>query len=115
MPVAVSWTAAAVLHAGNAWFADGGTATRVIAAALVVAAVAGVPVLLLAGGQRSLLLAAVAGAVGVASWVLPLLVPGLGPARWDAWVFAAALFDGLTVRLAVFALRRAERAAHRPA
>ena len=111
-PVAISWAAAAAAHAGSAWF-DGhtSTTTQVIAVVLVSAAVAGVTLLLVAGGPRSLLLAVIAGAVGVLLWVLPLLAPGFGAAPWDLWAFVAALLDGLTARLAAFALRRAQPSA----
>lgn len=111
-PIAVSWVAAAAAHAGSAWVdSHTSTATQVTAAVLVLAAVAGVTLLLVAGGRRSLLLAVIAGATGVFLWVLPLLAPGFGAAPWEPWAFVAALLDGLTARLAAFALRRAEPSA----
>ena len=61
--------------------ADGDGAIRMVTAALVIAVVAGVPLVLFASVQRSQLLAAVVGAVGVASWFLPLVLPGLGTPR----------------------------------
>lgn len=107
-PVAVSWSAAATAYAVSAWFAgDTSTVMQVIATALVLVAVAGVPLLLAVGDRRSVLLAAIAGAIGVFLWILPLLVPGFGAAPWEPWAFMAALLHGLTARLAAFALRRA--------
>lgn len=112
--VATTWAAAAALHARNGLVAvDGVPGLRLLDASLIVAAVVGVALLFVAGGQRSLLFAAVTGAAGVAVWFAPLVVPGLAGPRVDLWSFGAALLDGLTVRLAVFNLRRVHRASQR--
>ena len=80
---------------------------RLVDGILVLAALVGVALLLLGrAGPRVLLFAAVAGAVGVASWFLPLMVGPTYISRFDPWDFGAVLVDALTVRLAVFNLHR---------
>jgi hypothetical protein len=113
--VAGVWTAAGAVHLfaalhdpapepAGAWIAV------LLAAAAVVGSVA-----LIAGARPgTLLAAAVLGAVGVASFLVPRVVPlpGFGdvPADWaDPWAFAGFLLDALVVRLAVFTLRRVDR------
>ena len=110
--VAAVWAASGVTHAVLAFRATavvGATVSTVLA----VAAAIGVIALLLDGRQGILLACAVAGAIGLASFVVPLLVPGFPEPTggWtDPWLVAAFLLDGLAVRVAVFTLRRGARA-----
>lgn len=113
--MAAVWAAAGVAHL---WLAidssEADAVARLVAATLAAAAAGGAIALVIGRRPGALLAAAITGAVGVASFLAPLLlpVPGLGaPDRWlDPWAFGAFLLDGLTVRLAVFTLRRASRA-----
>lgn len=113
--VAVAWTAGAALHARAAWLSDGSpTALRLVATALAVVAVVGVGLLLVVGGERVLLGAAVAGTVGVGSWFLGVMLVEPPDGGVDLWGFATVLLDGLTVRLAALSLWRGRHAARRP-
>ena len=104
--VAAAWVVAGVLHAcsGGGW----------IAVAFAVVALVGSVLLVSAPRPELLILAAVAGAAAVAVFAVPfvLKVLGLGVATSDPrdlWGIGAFLADALTVRLAVFTLRRANR------
>jgi hypothetical protein len=61
-----------------------------------------------------LLGAAVVGAIGVATYLLPSLVATFSgraaPGLLDPWAFGALLVDALVVRIAVFTLRRSQAA-----
>lgn len=110
--VAAVWAASGVSHAGLASGASA-FAEASIAIVLAVASAIGVIALLLDGRPGILLACAIAGAIGLATFVVPLLVPGLrGPTGgWTApWPVAAFLLDALAVRIAVFTLRRGARA-----
>jgi hypothetical protein len=111
--VAAVWAVAGALHGWLAIHATGAVALG-LSATLVVAALVGVVLLLVVGQPSVLLAAAVAGAIGVAGFLVPRLValPGfaISSGAWaDPWSFAALLADALIVRLAVFTLRRAAR------
>lgn len=105
----VSWAAAAVLHARNLVAAHPTATMKLLDGVLVLVALVGVALLLGRAGPRVLLFAAVAGAVGVASWFVPLMVDPTAVLRLDPWVFGAVLLDALTVRLAVFNMHRNSR------
>jgi hypothetical protein len=109
--VAATWAVAGVVHTGAALTGSGGSP----ALHYVLAAAALVGALVLGAGARRpevLVVAAVVGVVGVAAFVVPLLLPlmGVGNAPGDVvapWPLGAFVLDALTVRLAVFTLRRA--------
>jgi hypothetical protein len=107
--VAAVWLVAGVLHT---WI--GATGGGAVAFVLAVVSLVGVVLLIAASRPEVLIAAAVAGAVGVAVFAVPFVVPMLGigtatPDPADVWGISAFLADALTVRLAVFTLRRANR------
>lgn len=112
--VALAWLVAGGLHLWTALDGSAGAGAAAVSATLAVVALIGSVALLVSGRAAVLLAAAVAGAVGVAAFFLPMVVPlpGFVPAiiEWaDPWPFVAFLVDALVVRLAVFTLRRAGR------
>ncbi|GAA3227631.1 hypothetical protein GCM10017691_18160 [Pseudonocardia petroleophila] len=111
--VAATWAVAGVVHLLIALRGDG--AGAVLGFALAAVALVGAAALLVDPRPELLVVAAVAGVVGVAAFALPLILPLLGiggPATdpLDAWRIGAFVVDALTVRLAAFTLRRAGRA-----
>ena len=109
--VATTWAVAGVVHLVIALRADG--AGAVLGFALSAVALAGAVALLVDPRPELLVVAAVAGVVGVAAFAVPLILPLLGigaPAAdaLDGWRIGG--FVALTVRLAAFTLRRAGRA-----
>lgn len=110
--VAVTWAVAGVLHIviglGSAGFA------AVLAFTLATVAFVGAAALSVTPRGELLIAAGVAGTVGVAAFALPLILPFLGigdPVAdpTDPWAIGGFLVDALTVRLAIFTLRRADR------
>lgn len=111
--VAVTWAVAGLTHLRIGLNATGIAAA--LAFALAAAAFVGAAALLAGPRPELLVAAAVAGAIGVAAFGLPLILPflGVGTAVADPtnpWGIGGFLIDALTVRLAVFTLRRASRA-----
>ena len=110
--VAVTWAAAAAAH--GVVGLDGTGAGAAFAFTLAVVGAVGAAALLVRPRPELLVAAAVAGVVGVGAFALPLIVSVLGVGGpvadpVDPWGIGAFLVDALTVRLAVFTLRRAER------
>ncbi len=110
--VAGTWTAAGAVHAVLAFGATG--AATAFGAALAAAAAVGVVALLVTGRPALLLAAAGAGTIGVAGFLIPLVAAllGFGAAvadPIDPWGIGGHLLDALTVRLAVFTMRRMVR------
>ncbi|MDN5749123.1 MAG: hypothetical protein L0H64_11495 [Pseudonocardia sp.] len=108
--VAATWVVAGAAHLRIALDAVGPAA--VFGFALAAVALVGAGALLAAPRPELLVLATVAGVVGVGAFALPLILPFLGvggpvadPA--EPWAIGAFLVDALTVRLAAFTLRRA--------
>lgn len=111
--VAATWAVAGVVHLVSA-LRTGGDAD-VLGFALAAVALVGAAALLADPRPELLVVAAVAGVVGVAAFALPLILPLLGigaPAAdpLDGWRIGGFVVDALTVRLAAFTLRRAGRA-----
>lgn len=105
--VGATWILAGVAHAGAAL--DG--STPALHYALAAAALAGALALLVAARPALLVAAAVVGMVGVAAFVVPVVLPllGVGDTPGDVlapWPLGAFVLDALTIRLAVFTLRR---------
>lgn len=104
--------ASAAVHGVLAVRLVGGTLALVIDVVLAVAAVVTAGLMLRRTESPVLLAAAVVGGVGVATFLVPGLVALAGgqayPGWLDPWAFGALLLDALTVRVAVFTLRRAE-------
>ena len=105
--------ASALLHAVQLvrmWEVD--PVAAVIDGVLAVAALVAAGAVLLRAGQAVLLGAAVVGAIGVATYIVPGLAAVLGgrppTGLSDPFKFGALLLDALVVRLAVFTMRRAE-------
>jgi len=112
--VAVVWAAAGAVHLRLAFEGTAGPAAHAVSWVLAAAAVVGVVALLLSPRRETMLAAAVVGAIGVASFLVPVIGPlvgfGVGPGdSLDPWAFAGFVLDALTVRLAAFTLRRAAR------
>ncbi|MBW0133071.1 hypothetical protein [Pseudonocardia abyssalis] len=111
--VAATWAVAGVVHLAIGLRTDG--AIAVLAFALAAVALVGAVALVADPRPELLVVAAVAGVVGVGWFALPLILPLLGigsPAAdpLDAWRIGGFVVDALTVRLAAFTLRRAGRA-----
>ncbi|GAA3084258.1 hypothetical protein GCM10010464_55330 [Pseudonocardia yunnanensis] len=112
--VAVVWAATGAVHLLLALEGAAGPAANAVSWVLAAAALAGVVALLLSPRREIMLAAAIAGAIGVASFLVPLIGPlvGFGGAPGNGvglWSFAGFVLDALTVRLAAFTLRRAAR------
>lgn len=121
--VAAIWAVAGAVHLVSA-LRTGGSAdvlgadvlgADVLGFALAAVALVGAVALLVDPRPELLVVAAVAGVVGVAAFALPLILPLLGigaPAAdpLDGWRIGGFVVDALTVRLAAFTLRRAGRA-----
>lgn len=113
--VAAVWAATGAVHLVLALEGPAGPVTNAVSWVLAAAAVAGVVALLLSPRREVMLGAAIVGAIGVASFLVPLIGPlvGFDGARGNSvgiWSFAGFVLDALTVRLAAFTLRRAARA-----
>ena len=110
------WAAAGAAHLCTAFLGvPAGPVGTAVALVLAAAGLVGAGVLAVGGRPPMLLVAAALGLVGVAVFLLPriLPVPGFGALvgnLTDPWAFGGFLLDGLLVRLAVFTLRRTERA-----
>ena len=112
--VAVVWAATGAVHLLLAVGGTAGPVADAVSWVLAAAAVAGVVALLLSPRREIMLAAAVVGAIGVASFLVPVIAPlvGFGRAHGNSvglWSFAGFVLDALTVRLAAFTLRRAAR------
>lgn len=111
--VAVTWAVAGAVHL---WIALGAAGTAaVLGFALAAVAFVGAAALLVEPRPELLVVAAVAGVVGVGTFALPLILALLGigdPVAdpVDPWGIGGFLADALVVRLAAFTLRRASRA-----
>jgi hypothetical protein len=107
--VAATWLFAGLLHT---WIGVAGGGP--VAFVLAVVAFVGAALLITASQPELLIAAAVAGTVGVAVFAIPFILPMLGIGAGasdptDMWEIGTFLADALTVRLAVFTLRRASR------
>jgi hypothetical protein len=113
--VATTWAVAGAVHLWIALDAPtAGIAGAVVSAVLAVVAVIGAVALVLVGRPEALMAAIVAGALGVAGYLIPMVagLPGFGDLlpSWDnPWPFVAFLLDALVVRIALFTLRRTTR------
>ncbi|WP_433294582.1 hypothetical protein ACQPZQ_10700 [Pseudonocardia sp. CA-142604] len=112
--VAAAWAATGAVHLVMALEGAAGPVANVVSWLLAAAAVAGVVALLVSPRREIMLAAAIVGAIGVASFLVPLIGPlvGFGGAHGNTvglWSFAGFVLDALTVRLAAFTLRRAAR------
>lgn len=116
--VAAIWAVAGAVHLVSA-LRTGGSAevlgADVLGFALAAVALVGAVALLADPRPELLVVAAVAGVVGVAGFALPLILPLLGIGApvadpLDGWRMGGFVVDALTVRLAAFTLRRAGRA-----
>ena len=111
--VAITWAVAGAVHL---WIAPGAEgAAAVLGFALAAVAIVGAAALLVDPRPELLVVAAVAGVVGVGAFALPLILPLIGVGDpvadpVDPWGIGGFLVDALTVRLAAFTLRRASRA-----
>lgn len=111
--VAATWAVAGVVHLVIGLRTEGGAS--VLAYALAAVALVGAAALVADPRPELLVVAAVAGVVGVGAFALPLILPLLGiggpvTEPLDAWRIGGFVIDALTVRLAAFTLRRAGRA-----
>lgn len=106
--VAATWAVAGGTHIGAA--IESVAAAPALHYVLAATALVGALLLCLAARPALLVASAVAGTVGVAAFVIPLLLPVLGAGgasiALTPWTLAAFVLDALTVRLAVFTLRR---------
>lgn len=110
--VALTWTAAGAVHL---WIALGAAGAAALGFVLAAVAFAGAAAMLAEPRPELLLVAAVAGVVGVGAFALPLILPLIGVGDpvadpVDPWGIGGFLVDALTVRFAALALRRASRA-----
>lgn len=110
--MAVTWTAAGAVHL---WIALGAAGAAALGFVLAAVAFAGAAAMLAEPRPELLVVAAVAGVVGVGAFALPLILPLIGVGDpvadpVDPWGIGGVLVDALTVRLAALALRRAGRA-----
>ncbi|MFP5019339.1 hypothetical protein [Pseudonocardia phyllosphaerae] len=109
--LAVLLVLATAVHAHQAVVA-GDLATTVLDGLVAIGALVALVLILLRGDDaRVLLAAAVVGGAGVALFLVPGLITvsrgGMWQAWLDPWAFGALLCDAMTVRIAVFTLRRA--------
>jgi hypothetical protein len=111
--VAVVWAATGAVHLLLAIEGTEGPIANGVSWVLAAAAVVGVVALLLSPRRETMLAAAVVGAIGVASFLVPMIGPLVGFGGHGnpvgLWSFAGFVLDALTVRLAAFTLRRAAR------
>jgi hypothetical protein len=112
--VAAVWAAAGAVHLLLAFEDTAGPVANGVSWVLAAAAAVGVVALLRSPRRETLLVAAVVGAIGVASFLVPMIGPlvgfgGTNRSSVGLWSFAGFVLDALTVRLAAFTLRRAAR------